>query len=98
VVLPDGRGVSSRLEHAGFRVQSLETFARPTTLPGDMVAWLETFARAFLAPLPAADRPGFCQEVADRLAPSLRRGDGTWFVDYVRLRFHALKPSRAARP
>jgi trans-aconitate methyltransferase len=95
---PKGHEYRRALEHAGFRVQSVETFARPTTLPGDMVAWLETFARAFLAPLPAAERPGFCQEVADRLAPSLRRGDGTWFVDYVRLRFHALKPAGAARP
>jgi SAM-dependent methyltransferase len=80
------------LEDAGFAVESLETFARPTTLPGDLVGWLETFARSFLAPLPGSDRPVFCREVASALAPVLRRPDGTWYVDYVRLRFAARKP------
>jgi trans-aconitate methyltransferase len=80
---------------AGFRVDAIETFPRPTPLPGDMVGWLETFARAFMAPLPPAERPGFCREVADALAPELRRPDGSWFVDYVRLRFHATKPAAA---
>jgi trans-aconitate methyltransferase len=79
------------LEGAGFRVDAIETFARPTTLPGDIVGWLETFARAFMAPLPVPERPVFCREVADALAPALRKDDGTWFVDYVRLRFHATK-------
>ena len=83
------------LENAGFGVESLVTFPRPTTLPGDVVGWLETFARAFLAPLPADERPPFCREVAAGLAPALRREDGTWFVDYVRLRFDARKLPRA---
>jgi trans-aconitate methyltransferase len=81
------------LEDAGFAVESLVTFPRPTPLPGDIVGWLETFARAFLAPLPGDERPAFCREVAAALGPALRRPDGTWFVDYVRLRFGARKPS-----
>ena len=83
------------LEAEGFAVDSAHTFARPTPLPGDIGGWLETFARAFMAPLPAADRPVFRQEVAEALAPRLRRPDGSWFVDYVRLRFHATKPGGA---
>jgi SAM-dependent methyltransferase len=84
------------LEQAGFAADSVETFSRPTTLPGDVVGWLDTFARAFLRALPPAERTPFCREVADALAPALRRPDGTWFVDYVRLRFHATATS--ARP
>jgi trans-aconitate methyltransferase len=86
------------LEEAGFAVESLVTFARPTTLPGDLTGWLETFARAFLAPLPDAERPRFCREVAGALAPALSRPDGTWFVDYVRLRFAARKAPPGKRP
>jgi trans-aconitate methyltransferase len=84
------------LDEAGFDVVFLETFPRPTTLPGDVVGWLETFARAFLAALPEGERTPFCRDVAARLAPALRRPDGTWFVDYHRLRFHAQRrPARA---
>jgi SAM-dependent methyltransferase len=88
---PSGDEYAALLRTAGFEVRRLETFARPTTLPGEMVGWLETFGRAFLAAVPAAERPAFCREVSDALTPVLRR-DGTWFVDYVRLRFHAVKP------
>jgi hypothetical protein len=86
------------LESAGFDVVSAETFPRPTTLPGDVVGWLETFARAFLAAVPETERLTFCREVAAQLAPALRRADGTWFVDYVRLRFHAVRRASAAGP
>jgi trans-aconitate methyltransferase len=85
------------LQRAGFAVESVETFARPTALPGDITGWLETFARAFLAPLAASERPRFCREVGETLAPALRREDGTWVVDYVRLRFHATKPAAGPR-
>ena len=91
---PTAAEYGQALESAGFRVDAIETFPRPTPLPGDMVGWLETFARAFMAPLPPAERPPFCLEVADALAPELRRPDGSWFVDYVRLRFHASKPAQ----
>jgi trans-aconitate methyltransferase len=86
------------LARAGFAVDSIESFARPTTLPGDVLGWLDTFARSFLAALPPAGRPAFCAEVRAALAPALRRADGTWFVDYVRLRFHATKRPPPSRP
>lgn len=79
------------LERAGFHVRHLETFDRPTPLPGDLAAWLDTFARSFLAALPG-EREEFMREVGAALEPALRR-DGRWFVDYVRLRFAALKPA-----
>ena len=57
---------------------------------------METFAGAFLAPLAAAERAGFLAQVEADLAPRLRRPDGTWTADYVRLRFHARKPGDGA--
>jgi len=78
-----------RLEAHGFTVRSIELFARPTPLPGEMGGWLETFAEAFLGRLPAAERPAYIAEVSAALAPHLRDRAGRWTADYVRLRFAA---------
>ncbi len=79
----------AKLEAAGFVVRTITLIPRPTPIPGDISAWLETFGESFLAAIPATDRPGFVAELRDALAPSLRRPDGGWIVDYVRLRFAA---------
>lgn len=82
---------ASRLEKAGFRVDSIALFPRPTPLPGDLTAWLETFAEAFTSALLPADRPAYIEEVSRRLEPELRDASGGWTADYVRLRFFATK-------
>jgi hypothetical protein len=64
---------------------------RPTPLPGDVTAWLETFAESFTAPLPAADRHAFLAEVQEALRPKLCDAEGKWTADYIRLRFSATK-------
>ncbi|MEW6273097.1 MAG: SAM-dependent methyltransferase, partial [Thermodesulfobacteriota bacterium] len=66
-------------------------------LPGDVTGWLDTFAESFTAVLPAAERPAFLAEVQERLRPELCGADGVWTADYVRLRFAARRPERAAR-
>jgi hypothetical protein len=38
---------ATRLERAGFRVDSIALIPRPTPLPGDVSDWLETFAQSF---------------------------------------------------
>lgn len=76
----------------GFRVLTVQVIPRPTALPGDLAAWLETFAESFLAPLPAADRRQVIHEVQESLRGQLCGADGTWTADYVRLRFAAEKP------
>jgi SAM-dependent methyltransferase len=86
-----------RLEARGFRVRRIELFPRPTPLPGDLTGWLETFAGSFSAALPAGDRLTFLREVREALRPALQGPDGTWTVDYVRLRFAAEKPAGAAK-
>lgn len=82
-----------RLEAHGFRVREIESFARPTPLPGDLRAWLEIFAQAFLAPLAEAERAQVLDEVTERLKPILCDEAGTWTADYVRLRFAAILES-----
>lgn len=85
---------ATRLERAGFRVDSIALIPRPTPLPGDVIGWLETFAQSFLLALPAAAREEYLQEVRATLEPQLRKSDGTWVADYVRLRFAATKAPR----
>jgi SAM-dependent methyltransferase len=94
---PGPREYRRLLREAGFRVMTLETFARPTRLPGDIVAWLETFGGAFLEAVPKPQRAAFSREVREALVPALQRADG-WYVDYVRLRFHATKPPASHAP
>jgi trans-aconitate methyltransferase len=81
-----------RLEERGFQVREMALFPRPTRLPGDVTGWLETFARSFSAALAAEEQPAFLAEVRERLRPHLQDAEGTWTVDYVRLRFCAVKP------
>jgi trans-aconitate methyltransferase len=82
----------ARLEARGFRVLALALVPRPTTLPGGLGDWLDTFAESFLALLPAADREAVKNEVEKDLAPRFCDKSGVWTVDYVRLRFAAQKP------
>jgi SAM-dependent methyltransferase len=84
------------LERAGFDVRTIGSTPRPTLLPGDVRGWLATFAQPFMSALPEGDRQGLGDEVVDALRPVLRDDHGEWRVDYVRLRFAAVKPSADA--
>ncbi len=91
-VFPSPEDFRAMLEARGFRMVTLELIPRPTPIPGAIDGWLEVFAGNFLALLSAAERPAFIAEVREALAPRLQTFDGNWTVDYVRLRFAALKP------
>jgi trans-aconitate methyltransferase len=82
---------ATRLERAGFRVDSIALIPRPTPLPGDIIGWLETFAINFFQDFSDESRADYLQEVRMVLEPQLRDSDGTWVADYVRLRFAATK-------
>ena len=89
---PSAEEYSVILRAAGFTVNSAELSPRLTPLPGDISAWLETFAQPFLnAAGCERERPAFLSEVARELEPLLRDDGGNWFADYVRLRFAATK-------
>lgn len=82
----------NRLEERGFTVNTIALVPRPTSLPGDLVGWLETFAKSFTAALPASAHSQFLEEVAESCRTKLSNTDGNWTADYVRLRFFATKP------
>lgn len=83
---------ATRLERAGFRVNSIALIPRPTPLPGDIVDYLETFGHSFLAGLTGEAREEYLREVRAVLEPQLVDSKGVWIADYVRLRFSATKP------
>ncbi len=87
---PDDYG--GRLAARGFRVDEIALIDRPTPLPGPLGDWLETFAEPFLFQVPETERPDLIAEVEAALADRLRDRAGRWSVDYVRLRFVAVKP------
>jgi SAM-dependent methyltransferase len=88
---PTVEDYSQRLTNGGFDPTYIALIPRPTPLPGDVTAWLETFAESFTSTLPPADRPTFLAEVQEVLRPELCDADGKWTADYVRLRFSATK-------
>jgi SAM-dependent methyltransferase len=85
---------ATRLERAGFRVDSIALIPRPTALPGDVIGFLETFGHSFLQGFSGSERTDYLHEVRAVLEPQLRDSDGTWIADYVRLRFAATKAPR----
>ena len=84
---------ATRLERAGFRVDSIALIPRPTPLPGDIIGYLETFALSFFQGFSDEARRDYLQEVRSVLEPQLRDANGVWVADYVRLRFAATKGS-----
>jgi hypothetical protein len=65
-----------------------------TPLPTGIAGWVLTFRSGWLdvAQVPHAERAHVAAAVERRLAPKLQRPDGSWFADYVRLRFTMRKP------
>jgi SAM-dependent methyltransferase len=88
---PTVEDYSARLTRGGFAPTYIALIDRPTPLPGDVTAWLETFAESFTKPLPVAGRLDFLAEVQEHLRPQLCDDAGKWTADYVRLRFSASK-------
>ncbi|HEV2817312.1 MAG TPA: methyltransferase domain-containing protein [Allosphingosinicella sp.] len=85
----------TRLYHvAGFEQIRAETLARPTPLPGGVAEWVKTFRAGLLdvAMVPEWERDEVAAAVEARVAPALRRADGLFCADYVRLRFAMRKP------
>lgn len=80
------------LENAGFEIRSLATFERHHRLEHPqrgLREWLEMFAGSWFTGIPTPIREGLLAQIEDRLRPELYR-DGSWWVDYKRLRIIAL--------
>lgn len=79
------------LNRHGFNVDYIELIPRPTKLPGDILGWLDVFAQPFTQAVAETERARFLAEVRRELEPTLKRTDGSWYADYVRLRFKATR-------
>ena len=79
------------LESAGFTVEFIASFARPTPLPTGIVGWLTTFRGGMLAGYSPELQTQLIAEMEALLAPSLRDRSGNWTADYVRLQVEAKK-------
>lgn len=89
---PDEATMESLLHQAGFHIDQLTLFKRPTPLPGDLAAWLDTFAESFLGGLKTSDAERVKTDVASQVKSQLCDSQGRWVIDYVRLRFVAHLP------
>lgn len=78
---------------AGFTGIDARVFPRETELASGIAEWVKTFRAGWLdaAQVPEADRDEVAAAIERRLEPQLRRPDGGWFADYVRLRFSMRK-------
>ena len=88
---PSPEEYSELLSRFGFTVDSIELIPRPTNLPGDILAWLDVFAQPFTNAVARDEKAALLQELRDELEPALRKADGSWYADYVRLRFKAIR-------
>jgi trans-aconitate methyltransferase len=79
------------LNRNGFSVEYIELIPRPTQLPGDILDWLDVFAQPFTKSVAEAERMNLLTEVRQALQSNLKKPDGTWYADYVRLRFKAVR-------
>lgn len=81
-------------EGAGFVDVEARLIPRPTPLPAGIAGWLKTFRAGFMdhAAVPDAEQDVVASAVEAALEPKLRKPDGTWEADYVRLRFTMRKP------
>jgi len=79
---------SAMLETAGFHIDNITTFARPTPLPTGIRGWLEVMRKPFFDQFEDRAQEAY-DKVEDALRPSLCDHEGHWIADYVRLRFSA---------
>ncbi|HEY3666674.1 MAG TPA: hypothetical protein VGL19_11760, partial [Polyangiaceae bacterium] len=89
---PSPARYASLLESEGLVVRELCYFERPTSVAGSdgLATWLSLFQARLMADL-GARGPELCDKASERCRPRLFR-DGSWWLDYVRLRVVASKP------
>lgn len=80
---------------AGFADVDATIIPRETDLPAGVAGWVLTFRAGWLdvAGVPDEERAGIAEAVERRLRGALQRPDGSWFADYVRLRFTMRRPA-----
>ncbi|CAM5786592.1 MULTISPECIES: class I SAM-dependent methyltransferase [Brevibacillus] len=85
---------STILEHQGFSVTCAQLFDRPTPLPdgeNGILHWLNAFCSPFFTGMSAGEKKAAYRDIAEELKPHLFH-DGSWVIDYKRIRVAAVKP------
>jgi len=74
---------------AGFDDIEANLIDRPTPLPSGISGWVKTFRTGWMdvAGVAPEDRDEVAAAVERRLTPELQQADGSYYADYVRLRF-----------
>jgi hypothetical protein len=88
---PTPEEYGARLTAHGFEVVAIDHFPRPTPLSVDIAAWLEIFTQSFFSAFSPPQRGALLGELREALRDDLCDARGMWTVDYVRLRFSALR-------
>ena len=81
------------LEAAGLRVTYAVLFDRPTPQQGEdgLKNWIHMFVKTPFEGMDTDVREAIIQDAVASLRASLQQADGTWIVDYVRIRIKAVK-------
>ncbi len=80
------------LRAQGFKIEYIARIDKPTELDEDgLCGWLKVFANSHTEGLSETEKELFYDEVTKYCKPMLFKND-KWYVDYVRLRFLAVKP------
>ena len=87
---PREKEFGEMLWNAGFEVDSLETYDRPTSIEGEegLSVWLTMFGSSFFEPLTAREHQDIIEEVTGALRHDHFDGN-QWTLEYRRLRFQA---------
>ena len=80
---------SAILSEAGFEVERIGLYPRPTALPTGIEGWLDTFRKPFFDQFVGSQAAKARSEVIALLRPALCDSAGQWTADYVRLRVAA---------
>jgi len=81
--------ICDSLEHAGFVIDSVHAFHRPTPMPSGAKAWIEKLGRWFLDALPPEQREEASEEAEQLMSRTMKTSRGHWTADYHHLRFNA---------
>ena len=82
---------SKKLSAHNFSIQNISLISRPTFLKTDLKDWLKAFTNHIISALPAELIEKFLCEVEKLAKPELFSASNGWVLDYVRLRFRAVK-------
>lgn len=83
--------LAAALEGAGFDVQRIDHFPRPTPLPDGFASWLQVFGAPLLLDVPPEEHPAVVADAVSLAMPWLADDEGNVTADYVRLRFAAVR-------